>query len=120
MNRNITKILHLTASAIAALSLTTAGNVTQAQTSLQTESNQTVAQANPVVHCLVVGIQRGQLAVRRSPNGEAIAGLNNDNLVRFIRYQDIWYYIRVVRGPNQRVNGIEGWVNSQYLECAWD
>lgn len=119
MKRHARTILSLTTSAIATLSLTITPTVTQARS--QTEFNQTIAQANPVVHCLVVGIERGQLAVRRSPNGQAIAGLNNDNVVRFIRSQDTsWYYVRVVRGPNQRVNGIEGWVNSQYLECGWD
>jgi len=118
MKRQIKNILGFTTSAIAVLSLTTSGTVSQAQT--QTEPIQTIAQANPVVHCLVVNIERGQLAVRRSPNGEAIAGLDNDNLVRFIDHQDMWYYIRVVRGPNPRVNGIEGWVNGHYVECAWD
>jgi hypothetical protein len=82
--------------------------------------NTYLAEANDVVYCLVVNIQRGQLAVRSAPGGRSIAGLNNDNAVRFIRQQDKWYYVEVVNGPNSRVNGIRGWVNSDYLECAWD
>lgn len=86
---------------------------------LSTE-NTYLAEANEVVYCLVVNIQRGQLAVRSTPGGRAVAGLDNDNSVRFIRQQNKWYYIEVVSGPNSRVNGIRGWVNSEYLECAWD
>ena len=86
---------------------------------LSTE-NTYLAEANEVVYCLVVNIQRGQLAVRSTPGGRAVAGLNNDNSVRFIRQQNKWYYVEVVSGPNSRVNGIRGWVNSEYLECAWD
>ncbi|TAD80070.1 MAG: SH3 domain-containing protein [Oscillatoriales cyanobacterium] len=82
--------------------------------------NTYLAEANAVVYCLVVNIQRGQLAVRSAPGGRSVAGLNNDNAVRFIRQQDKWYYVEVVNGPNSRVNGIRGWVNSDYLECAWD
>lgn len=78
------------------------------------------AQAAAVVYCEVVNLQQGQLAVRFSPGGESRAGLDNGNLVRFIESTGIWYYIEVVNGPNRRVNGIQGWVNSNYLECAWD
>ncbi len=88
-------------------------------TILSTE-NTYLAEANDVVYCLVVNIQRGQLAVRSAPGGRSVAGLNNDNSVRFIRRQDKWYYVEVVNGPNPRVNGIRGWVNSEYLECGWD
>jgi hypothetical protein len=30
----------------------------------------------------------------------------------------VWRYIRVLNGPNSRVNGLEGWVNSNYLACG--
>ena len=80
-----------------------------------------LAEANKVVYCLVVNIQRGQLAVRSAPGGRSVAGLNNDNVVRFIRRrEDQWAYVEVVEGPNSRVNGIQGWVNLDYLECIWD
>ncbi len=70
--------------------------------------------------CLVTDIRTGQLAVRKSPGGESIAGLNNDNLVQYIRGDFPWYYVRVINGPNRAVNGRSGWVNANYLECAWD
>ncbi|XWK90459.1 MAG: SH3 domain-containing protein [Phormidium sp.] len=79
-----------------------------------------IVQAAKIVNCEVTNIQTGQLALRFSPNGRSRAGLNNGNLVRFISSQGIWYYVRVLTGPNSRVNGLEGWVNSNYLECYWD
>lgn len=30
----------------------------------------------------------------------------------------VWRYIRVLSGPNRRVDGLEGWVNSNYLACG--
>ena len=89
------------------------------QNSQKSEANQ-IAQAAEVVNCQVTNIQTGQLALRFSPNGRSRAGLNNGNLVRYISRQGIWYYVRVLDGPNSRVNGLEGWVNSNYLECFWD
>lgn len=67
--------------------------------------------------CDVVNIQSGQLALRFSPNGKSRAGLNNGNIVRYLKRQGIWSYVRVIRGPNRQVNGLEGWVNSDYLNC---
>lgn len=67
--------------------------------------------------CEVINIQRGQLALRFNPNGESRAGLNNGNIVRFISQQNIWYKVKVIQGPNNQVNGLEGWVNSNYLSC---
>lgn len=68
--------------------------------------------------CSVVNIQTGQLALRRSPGGESRAGLNNGNTVAFVRRGgEPWAYVRVVNGPNSRVNGLEGWVNANYLSC---
>ncbi len=68
--------------------------------------------------CSVVNIQSGQLALRRSPGGESRAGLNNGNTVAFVRRGgEPWAYVRVVNGPNSRVNGLEGWVNANYLSC---
>ncbi|MBE9228830.1 SH3 domain-containing protein [Phormidium sp. LEGE 05292] len=69
--------------------------------------------------CEVVGIETGQLALRFTPNGRSKAGLNNGNTVSLIRAgADPWVYVRVVRGPNGSVNGLEGWVNSNYLNCG--
>jgi hypothetical protein len=68
--------------------------------------------------CSVVNIQTGQLALRHSPGGESRAGLNNGNTVAFLRRGSVpWAYVRVVNGPNSRVNGLEGWVNANYLSC---
>ncbi|WP_017294796.1 SH3 domain-containing protein [Geminocystis herdmanii] len=67
--------------------------------------------------CFVTNIRAGQLAVRKSPGGESIVGLNNNNLVQYIRGDFPWYYIKVIEGPNRRVNGRTGWVNANYLEC---
>jgi hypothetical protein len=69
------------------------------------------------VFCDVVNIQRGQLALRLSPNGKSKAGLNNGNTVKVIGQEGIWDYVRVMQGANSRVNGLEGWVNSNYLSC---
>ena len=72
----------------------------------------------PQVSCDVVNIQSGQLAVRSSPNGRSKAGLNNGNTVRWIKDGSApWVYVRVINGPNRQVNGMEGWVNSNYLSC---
>ncbi|HAZ43710.1 MAG TPA: hypothetical protein DDW76_18695 [Cyanobacteria bacterium UBA11369] len=79
-----------------------------------------IAQAAEIVNCEVSNIRTGQLALRFSPNGRSRAGLDNGNLVRFIDRRGIWFYVRVLEGPNPRVNGLEGWVNSNYLECFWD
>ncbi|PHV62794.1 protein kinase domain-containing protein [Cyanobacterium aponinum] len=68
--------------------------------------------------CLVTNIKTGQLAVRKSPGGESLAGLNNDDVVQYIRGDFPWYYIRVIEGSNRSLNGRTGWVNANYLECA--
>lgn len=69
--------------------------------------------------CSVVNIQTGQLALRRSPGGESRAGLDNGNTVAFLRQGgEPWAYVRVINGPNSRVNGLEGWVNANYLSCT--
>jgi len=69
--------------------------------------------------CTVVNIQTGQLALRHSPGGESRAGLDNGNTVALLRRGNVpWAYVRVVNGPNSRVNGLEGWVNANYLSCT--
>lgn len=69
--------------------------------------------------CSVVNIQSGQLALRFSPNGASRAGLNNGNTVAFLkRGGEPWAYVQVINGPNSGVNGLEGWVNAQYLSCG--
>lgn len=72
------------------------------------------------VYCLVTDIRIGQLALRKAPRGETITGLDNNNVVSFVRGKMPWYYVRVVEGTNSRLNGLQGWVNANYLECAWD
>lgn len=67
--------------------------------------------------CEVVNIQSGQLALRVAPNGKSRAALNNGNMVRSLRGSGVWRYVSVVQGPNRGVNGLEGWVNSNYLSC---
>lgn len=69
------------------------------------------------VFCVVARIRTGQLAVRFTPGGESRAGLNNGDTVRLLDFQGNWAYIRIVDGPNPQLNGVEGWVNSDYLDC---
>ena len=69
--------------------------------------------------CTVTNIQTGQLALRVAPNGRSRAGLDNGNTVVLLRQgPNPWVYVRVITGPNRRVNGLEGWVNSNYLSCG--
>ncbi|NJL64489.1 MAG: hypothetical protein HC903_25030 [Methylacidiphilales bacterium] len=68
--------------------------------------------------CTVTGIETGQLALRFKPNGKSRAGLDNGNEVRPIRWQGNWAYVQVLYGPNSRINGLKGWVNSNYLYCG--
>jgi RNase P/RNase MRP subunit p29 len=69
--------------------------------------------------CTVTNIQTGQLALRSAPNGSSKAGLDNGNTVVLLRQgSNPWVYVRVIAGPNRRVNGLEGWVNSNYLSCG--
>ncbi|GJD16388.1 hypothetical protein RIVM261_013440 [Rivularia sp. IAM M-261] len=81
------------------------------------QTNETlIAQA---ASCNVSNIQTGQLAIRFTPNGKSKAGLNNGNTVTLLRNGSTpWVYVRVTNGPNSRVNGLEGWVNSNYLNCS--
>ncbi|MBD2303724.1 hypothetical protein H6G80_32575 [Nostoc sp. FACHB-87] len=71
-----------------------------------------------VTWCDVVNLTSGQLALRYSPNGKSRAGLNNGNQVVLKKQQGIWAYVSVFQGPNSKVNGLEGWVNSNYLSCT--
>jgi Bacterial SH3 domain len=70
--------------------------------------------------CTVINIKSGQLALRFSPStkSKAKAGLNNANTVALLANgSGTWAYVRVINGPNRRVNGLEGWVNSDFLSC---
>ena len=94
------------------------GYIHQSQIQLQQQSQ--VRQSSDL--CNVINIQRGQLALRFTPNGKSRAGLNNGNTVRhlkteYVPQQGPWSYVQVVYGPNNRVNGLEGWVNPNYLAC---
>ncbi|MEH1936745.1 MAG: hypothetical protein V7L14_24190 [Nostoc sp.] len=68
--------------------------------------------------CDVVNIKSGQLALRDSPNGRTRAGLDNGNNVLLKEQEGIWAYVSVIQGTNIRVNGLSGWVNSNYLRCT--
>lgn len=68
--------------------------------------------------CHVINLQRGQLALRFAPNGKSRAGLDNWDTVEVLRNGSGWSYVRVINGPNRQVNGLEGWVNSNYLSCS--
>jgi hypothetical protein len=92
------------------------GFIHESQVHLQRDFQATRGQ----VFCDVVNIQRGQLALRFSPNGKSRAGLNNGNTVKVIDREGIWDYVRVMQGANSRINGLEGWVNSNYLSCYDD
>ena len=46
------------------------------------------------------------------------AGLNNGNHVLLKKQEEIWAYVDVIRGPNKKVEGLKGWVNSNYLSCT--
>lgn len=75
----------------------------------------------PQVFCDVINIKTGQLALRFTPGGKSRAGLNNGNVVKWLRDGNSpWVYVRVLQGPNRRVNGLTGWVNSDYLSCYDD
>ncbi|QOV22107.1 hypothetical protein [Anabaenopsis elenkinii] len=74
--------------------------------------------AKVVTWCDVVNIKTGQLALRFTPNGKSRAGLNNGNEVLLHKQQGIWAYVTVFKGPNKKVEGLQGWVNSNYLTCT--
>ena len=89
------------------------GYIHQSQVRLQPQSQAKHSKS----FCDVINISQGQLALRFTPDGESRAGLNNGNTVRPLQQQGIWSYVRVFDGPNSQVNGLEGWVNSNYLTC---
>lgn len=80
--------------------------------------NLPVVPAKVVTWCNVVNIKSGQLALRFSPGGKSSAGLNNGNEVLLKKQQGIWAFVQVVKGSNSRINGLEGWVNANYLSCT--
>ena len=89
------------------------GYIHQSQVQLQQQSQAKHSKS----FCDVINISQGQLALRFTPNGESRAGLNNGNTVRPLQQQGVWSYVRVFDGPSSQVNGLEGWVNSNYLTC---
>ncbi|MEA5567585.1 hypothetical protein [Anabaena sp. UHCC 0399] len=82
------------------------------------EENLPVVSLKSATWCDVVNIQSGQLALRFSPNGKSRAGLNNGNHLLLHKQQGIWAYVTVISGANKRVEGLKGWVNSNYLSCT--
>ncbi len=100
--------------------LATAPHLSVATNPSFSTKNTLIAQT-PQVFCDVINIKTGQLALRFTPGGKARAGLNNDNVVKWLKEGDSpWVYVRVIQGPNRRVNGLTGWVNSNYLSCYDD
>jgi serine/threonine-protein kinase len=87
------------------------GYIHQSQIRLQSASGS----SNTTERARVVGLKQGQLALRDAPNGRSLAGLNNGNVVQILEQQGNWAYVQVINGPNSRVNGMQGWVNSYYL-----
>ncbi|MEB3215808.1 MAG: SH3 domain-containing protein [Nostocales cyanobacterium 94392] len=87
------------------------GYIHQSQIRLQT----TNSDENTSNQARVVGIKTGQLSLRDSPNGRSLVGLNNGNVVKIIDQQGNWAYVEVLNGPNAKVKGMRGWVNSYYL-----
>ena len=84
-------------------------------------ANNALLAQTPQVFCDVINIRTGQLALRFTPGGKSRAGLNNGNVVKWLRDGNSpWVYVRVLQGPNRRVNGLTGWVNSDYLSCYDD
>jgi len=83
---------------------------------------------NAFPYCIVQGIESGQLALRHRPQGKAHAGLNNGNKVIAFggtvgsdpNDQRSWMSVKVVDGPNPRVEGKQGVVDDSYLNCNWD
>ncbi|MBP0018473.1 MAG: SH3 domain-containing protein [Cyanobacteria bacterium SBLK] len=118
--KNLSKVLFVTSLMLGlsstAYSALASRGVHLEQTSRDRASD-TVLLSQGRVFCLVARIRTGQLAVRFSPGGESRAGLNNGNTVRVLETQGHWAYIRIVDGPTRELNGVEGWVNSDYLDC---
>ncbi|MEA5469272.1 SH3 domain-containing protein [Spirulina sp. 06S082] len=91
--------------------------VNSAENVNSTKSTEEILLSQGRVFCTVARIRTGQLAVRFNPGGESRAGLNNGNTVRLLDREGRWAYIRIVDGPTRQLNGVEGWVNSDYLDC---
>jgi hypothetical protein len=90
---------------------------TQVTTPTLAKTTNTITTLKLIANCDVVNIESGQLALRFTPNGTAKAGLNNGDQVILRKQQSIWAYVTVINGPNKKVDGLEGWVNSNYLSC---
>ncbi|RUS98457.1 hypothetical protein DSM106972_080860 [Dulcicalothrix desertica PCC 7102] len=85
-----------------------------------TKTSKTLLAQAPTFSCTVINLKSGQLALRFSPNAKSKskAGLDNANTVALIANgSGTWAYVRVTNGPNRKVNGLEGWVNSNFLSC---
>ena len=107
----------ITANAIPTLAAT---NLSDLSNSSYLPKNAVIAQT-PQVFCDVINIKTGQLALRFTPGGKARAGLNDGNVVKWLKASNSpWVYVRVIQGPNRRINGLTGWVNSDYLSCYDD
>lgn len=86
--------------------------------------NGNLAQVKPAI-CEVIGLKSGQLALRKTPGGISQAGLDNSNNVTLLQPDILslsarptpWVNVRVTNSSNNRILGIEGWVNTEYLNC---
>jgi hypothetical protein len=83
-----------------------------------------LAQVKPAL-CEVTALQSGQLALRATAGGKSKAGLDNSNNIILLK-PDIeslqgrptpWVNVRVTNSSNKRVLGMEGWINSEYIDC---
>ncbi|MBN3909900.1 MAG: hypothetical protein HWQ35_26190 [Nostoc sp. NMS1] len=83
-----------------------------------------VAQVKPAL-CEVTRLQSGQLALRATPGGKSIAGLDNANNITLLKPDIVslqgrptpWVNVRVTNSPNNKILGREGWINSEYIDC---
>lgn len=72
---------------------------------------------NHDLHCYVTNTESGRLAIRKTPAGNAIAGLNKNNRMIYLGGNIPWFYVEVISSPNSVANGKRGWVNADYLRC---
>jgi SH3-like domain-containing protein len=76
--------------------------------------------------CQIEGYNSGKLNLRATPNGEIKASLENSSQVRLLKSEDKfpWIYVRFTQVNNgqgrNKMNGIEGWINSSYVTCHGD
>jgi|GEM_PF-2777204 RNase P/RNase MRP subunit p29 len=86
--------------------------------------NNKLAKVKPAL-CEVTGVRSGQLALRATPGGKSKAGLDNANNVDLLKSNIntaqpstiSWIYVRVTNTSNRKIQGMEGWINSDFVIC---